>query len=71
MNDVLILSLSTISSAIVMLIVRYSYRSKCSDIDLLWGCLKVKRDVAGEENEDVNGINPVKSNENINVNLKV
>jgi hypothetical protein len=57
MDNTLILSLSTILSAIIMLIVRYSYRSKCSDIEMLWGCLKIKRDVDIEENEDLRGIN--------------
>ena len=61
MDNTLILSLSTIASAIIMLIVRYSYRSKCSDIEMMWGCLKIKRDVDVEEKEDENNINPTKN----------
>ncbi len=45
------LSLATIVFTSVGLIVRYSYKSKCKEVDCL--CIKIVRDTEIEEREDI------------------
>ena len=49
MDDAIIITLATIFSALVGLIIRYSFRSKCEDVNLCFGCLKFHRDTRSEK----------------------
>ena len=49
MEDAIIITLSTIGSALIGLIIRYSFRSKCEDVNLCFGCLKITRDIRSEK----------------------
>ena len=51
MQDAIIITLSTIASAVVGLIIRYSFRSKCDEVNCCFGCLKFHRDVKSEKAE--------------------
>ena len=49
MDDAIIITLATIFSALVGLIIRYSFRSKCEDVNCCFGCLKFHRDNRSEK----------------------
>jgi hypothetical protein len=51
MQDAIIITLSTIASAVVGLIIRYSFRSKCDEVNCCFGCLKFHRDIKSEKAE--------------------
>jgi len=44
----LIIALSTILSGIALLMLKLCFKSKCSDVSLCFGLLKIKRDVEVE-----------------------
>ena len=50
-NSYFYLSVLTLIMGGVGLIVRYSYKSKCSSVELC--CLKIERDIEIEEREDI------------------
>ena len=45
----IIINLAKIFSAVVVLIIRYSFRSKCEDVNCCFGCLKFHRDIRSEK----------------------
>ena len=49
MEDAIIITLATIGSALIGLIIRYSFRSKCEDVSCCFGCLKFHRDIKAEK----------------------
>jgi len=49
MDDTIIITLATICSALIGLIIRYSYRSKCKDVNCCFGCVKFHRDTRSEK----------------------
>jgi hypothetical protein len=49
MEDAIIITLATIGSAVIGLIIRYSFRSKCEDVNCCFGCLKFHRDIRSEK----------------------
>ena len=51
MEDAIIITLATIFSAICGLIIRYSFKSKCEDVNCCFGCLKFHRDTRSEKEE--------------------
>ena len=51
MDDTIIITLATISSALIGLIIRYLFRSKCENVNFCFGCLKFNRDVRSEKAE--------------------
>ena len=51
MEDAIIIALATITSAVIGLIIRYSFRSKCEDVNCCWGFLKFHRDTRSEKEE--------------------
>jgi hypothetical protein len=55
MEDTSIILIITIGTGFLGLIVRYCFKSKCSDISLCNGVLKIHRAVEQEEKADVNG----------------
>ena len=54
MDEAIIITLATIFSALIGLIIRYSFRSKCEDVNCCFGCVKFHRDVRSEKAEEVN-----------------
>ena len=62
MQDAIIITLATIGSALIGLIIRYSFRSKCEDVNCCFGCLKFHRDIKSEkEVERQESVEEVKS----------
>ena len=51
MEDAIIIALGSIAAGLVGLIIRYSFRSKCEDVNCCFGCLKFHRDVKSEKAE--------------------
>jgi len=49
MDDAVIIALSTITTGLVGLLIRYSFRSKCEDVNCCFGCLKFHRDIRSEK----------------------
>ena len=49
MENGIIIALATLGAGLVGLIIRYSYRSKCEDVNFCWGFLKFHRDVRSEK----------------------
>jgi hypothetical protein len=49
MQDAIIITLATISTGLVGLIIRYSFRSKCENVNFCFGCLKFNRDIKSEK----------------------
>jgi hypothetical protein len=48
MNDTLVYSLATLGIGFLALVVRYSFKSKCNDVSLCYGLIKIKRDTECE-----------------------
>jgi hypothetical protein len=48
MNETLIYGLATIGVGFLALVVRYGFKSKCSDVNCCFGIISIKRDIAGE-----------------------
>ncbi len=48
MDNTLLLSIITLGTGVVALIVKYSFRSKCSDVTVCWGLCNFKRDIRSE-----------------------
>jgi len=55
MEDTSIILIITIGTGFLGLIVRYCFKSKCSDISLCNGIVKIHREVEQEEKADING----------------
>ena len=49
MQDAILISLATIASGVFALIIRYSFRSKCENVNLCCGCVKFNRDIRSEK----------------------
>lgn len=54
MNDTLIYGLATLGAGVLGLIVRYTFKSKCSDLSLCFGLISVKRDTEAEVKDQQN-----------------
>ena len=54
MNDTLIYGLATLGAGVLGLIVRYTFKSKCSDLSLCCGLISVKRDTEAEVKNEQN-----------------
>ena len=52
MNDTLIYGLSTLFIGILGLLIRYGFKSKCTDISMCYGMIAIKRDVNAEIEEE-------------------
>lgn len=52
MNNTLIYGLATIFASVIVLIVRYAFKSKCISVELCYGVIRVKRDVELELEEN-------------------
>ncbi len=51
MNDTLLYSLATLSVGLLALLVKYSFKSKCSDVSLCCGLITIHRDINQEIEE--------------------
>jgi hypothetical protein len=65
MNDTIIYGLGSLVIGLIGLLIRYSFKSKCSDINILWGCLSIHRDVLEEIKEQQLEMNRETSIQNI------
>jgi hypothetical protein len=45
MDDTSVILIITIGTGFLGLIVRYCFRSKCRNINVMWGCMKINREV--------------------------
>jgi hypothetical protein len=48
-DSVFFITGATLIVGMVGMCARLAYKSKCSDIDVCWGAIKIKRDVAQED----------------------
>jgi hypothetical protein len=48
MNDTLLYGLATMGFGFLAVLVRYGFKSKCSDVSLCCGLLTIRRDIQGE-----------------------
>ncbi len=48
MDNTLLLSIITLGTGVLALVVKYSFRSKCYDVTVCWGCFNIKRDIKSE-----------------------
>jgi len=65
MNNTLIYGLGSLTIGLLGLLIRYSFKSKCSDINILWGCLSIHRDIEEEIKEQQLEMNRETSVQNI------
>lgn len=66
-DNVLLLSIITISSGVIGLIIRYVFKSKCTNINFCFGCLKVERNVEAELTEQRIEMRNVQNENNENI----
>lgn len=53
MDNTLIYGLATLGVGFLGVVVRYGFKSKCSDVSICCGLLSVKRDIEAEVKEDI------------------
>jgi len=51
MDNTLIYGLATLGAGVIGLLIRYGFKSKCSDVGLCYGLITIKRDVEAELKE--------------------
>lgn len=51
MNDSLIYGIATLGVGLLALIVKYGFKSKCSDVSLCFGLIHIQRDITQEIEE--------------------
>lgn len=52
MDNTLIYGLATLLCGILGLVIRYGFKSKCTDVSMCFGLIAIKRDVIAELNEE-------------------
>ena len=59
-DDSLLYGLATLGVGLIALIVRYSFRSKCTNVSLCYGLVAITRDIEGEiESTEIENTAPV------------
>jgi hypothetical protein len=48
MDDSLIYGIATLATGLIALLVRYGFKSKCSNVSLCFGLIQVERDITQE-----------------------
>lgn len=48
MNDTLVYGLATLGVGVLGILIKYGFKSKCSDVSLCFGLLAIKRDTEAE-----------------------
>ena len=56
-NPVFWVYIATIAAGLIKYIIAYVLKSKCSDFNLCWGMMKIKRDIAIERDIEIAQIN--------------
>lgn len=51
MDGSLIYGIATLGAGVLALVVRYGFKSKCSDVSLCFGLIHIQRDIEGEIEE--------------------
>jgi hypothetical protein len=51
-DSIFYISIATIGAGVIGLCIRYCYKIECSDIDLLFGCVKIHRAVELEDHNN-------------------
>lgn len=51
MNESLIYGIATLGAGVLALVVRYGFKSKCSDVSLCFGLIHIQRDIEHEIEE--------------------
>lgn len=52
MDDSLIYGIATLGAGVLALVVRYGFKSKCSDVSLCFGLIHIQRDIEQEIEEE-------------------
>lgn len=52
MNDTLVYGLGSLGVGLLALLIKYSFKSKCSDISLCFGLIHIQRDIEQEIEEE-------------------
>jgi hypothetical protein len=52
MESSLLYGLATLGAGVIALLIRYSFKSKCSDVSLCFGFIRVQRDIEQEVQEE-------------------
>lgn len=56
-NDTILYGMVTLGAALLGVCVRYAFRSKCSEVNICFGLVNIKRDIEGEiENTELEGV---------------
>lgn len=59
MNDSLIYGIATLGVGLIALVVRYGFKSKCSDVSLCCGLIHIQRNIEQEiEEQKIEGHSP-------------
>lgn len=59
MDDSLIYGIATLATGLIALLVRYGFKSKCSNVSLCFGLIKIERDIEQEiEEQKIEGNSP-------------
>ena len=68
MNQSLLYGLATLGAGIVALIVRYAFKSKCTNVNLCYGLINITRDIEQEiESQEIEAHHPSKQSSNDNL----
>ena len=52
MNDTLLYGISSLAVGLLALLIKYSFKSKCSDVSLCFGLIHIQRDIEQEIEEE-------------------
>lgn len=52
MNPTILYSIVTVSAGVVVLAIKSCFKSKCSNVSICCGLIKIERDIDGEIEED-------------------
>lgn len=48
MDDSLLYGIVTLGAGVLLAFIRYTFRSKCTEVSLCYGLVEIKRDIEGE-----------------------
>jgi hypothetical protein len=65
-DAVFFVSIATIGAGLLKFIISYMLKSKCSDFNMCWGMIKIKRDIGIERDIEIAQINNNIHNDELN-----
>jgi hypothetical protein len=65
-DAVFFVSIATIGAGLLKFIISYMLKSKCSDFNMCWGMIKIKRDISIERDIEIAQINNNIHNDDLN-----